>query len=77
MFGAFMPPYIYFYTDVLLWIYSVNRKHQLSFKSELDSRSKPKLCRSISKIFSFQFLNIIGFKIYNKFKILDLKVQKS
>jgi hypothetical protein len=58
MFVAFMPPCIYFYNDVLLYIYSASRKRLLSFESVLDLFSKPKLRRSLSKITAFHFWKI-------------------
>jgi hypothetical protein len=36
MFIAFMPLCIYFYTDVLFYIYSASRKCSLSLKFDLD-----------------------------------------
>jgi hypothetical protein len=68
MFVAFMPPCIYFFNDVLFYIYSASRKRPLSFASVLDSNLKLKLHRSLSKIIDFHFwTNIIGFKIRFKF----------
>jgi hypothetical protein len=58
MIVAFMLLCIYFCTGVLLYIYNVSRKRPLSFESVLDSNSKQKLCRSLSKIIAFHFLKI-------------------
>jgi hypothetical protein len=58
MFVAFMPPGIYFCNGVLLYIYNASKKRPLSFESILDLFSKPKLCRSLSKIIIFHFWKI-------------------
>jgi hypothetical protein len=58
MIVAFLLLCIYFCTGVLLYIYNVSRKRPLSFESVLDSNSKQKLCRSLSKIIAFHFLKI-------------------
>jgi hypothetical protein len=50
---AFIFVLMYWFTFI-----SASRKRPLSFESILDSISKPKLCRSLSKIIAFHFWKI-------------------
>jgi hypothetical protein len=68
MFAAFMPPCIYFCTNVLLYIYNVSRKRLLLFEYELDSNQNHNSIKAFQKSFLSIFENIFGFKIQFKFK---------
>jgi hypothetical protein len=57
MFVAFMPPFIYFCTDVFLHIYSASRKRLLLIEFKLEFRSKPNL--------ENEFQNSLGSKFPN------------